>query len=128
MLNYENRKHAGNSEKYHTGEACIEKGCTKPAGTFWSPLWCFDHNVERMNRVTAGLNDAVKRAEIAELVDKQTASLRNWAYESSKTIKALVLAAGGKVVIQNSDKDREISSESVQYGKETTTFNYHPLS
>lgn len=96
MMNYENPEHDGNSPKWHTGKACVEKGCKKPAGTWWSPAWCFDHNVERMKRVSAGLDDAVKRAEIAALIDKETASLRNWAFEMSRTIKAMVLASGGK--------------------------------
>lgn len=124
MLNYENRKHEGNSAKYHTGKTCAEKGCEKPAGTFWGPLWCFDHNVERMRRITSALDDAVKRAEIAELVDKQTASLRDWAYEMSKTIRAMVLASGGELTIKNADKNRSVASESVSYGKETTTYRY----
>lgn len=128
MMNYENPDHDGNSPKWHTGKPCVEKGCKKPAGTWWSPAWCFDHNVERMKRISAGLDDAVKRAEIAALIDKETASLRNWAFEMSRTIKAMVMASGGKLVIKNADKDREIVSESIQYGKDTTTYNYHARS
>lgn len=124
MMNYENPDHNGNSPKWHTGKSCVEKGCKKPAGTWWSPAWCLDHNVERMKRVSAGLDDAVKRAEIAALIDKETASLRNWAFEMSKTMKAMILANGGLMIIKNADKDREITSESVQYGKETTTYQY----
>lgn len=131
MLNYQNPRHEGNSAQYHTGKACIEKGCSNPAGTFWSPLWCFDHNVKRMTRITVNLDDAVRRAEVADLVDKQVASIRSWAYESQKTIRAMVLAAGGELTIKNSDRDIEGSSESVSYGKETTTYRYyapHPRS
>lgn len=47
----------GNSEKYHTGKPCIEKGCENPAGTWWSPYWCFKHNVERLDRVSGQLED-----------------------------------------------------------------------
>jgi hypothetical protein len=126
MMNYEDPDHDGNSSKWHTGKQCVEKGCRKPAGTWWSPVWCFDHNVERMKRVTAAMDDAAKRAEIAALIDKETASLRNWAFEMSRTIKAMVLASGGTLVIKNADKDRKITSESVQYGKDTTTYNYQP--
>lgn len=56
MENFENPNYRGNSAEYHTGKRCIESGCEKPAGTAWSPLWCFDHNVERMKRVSASLN------------------------------------------------------------------------
>lgn len=126
MMNYENPDHDGNSSKWRTGKQCVEKGCKKPAGTWWSPHWCFEHNVERMKRVSAGLNDAVERAKLAEMVDKQTAELRAWAYESCKTIKAMVLASGGTLTIQRDDLSREISSESVSYGDATITYRYHP--
>lgn len=50
MAGYDDIKHEGNSEKYHTGKLCIE-GCGRPAGTAWSPHWCFECNVERINRI-----------------------------------------------------------------------------
>jgi len=50
MAGYDDPKHEGNSEKYHTGKKCIE-GCGKPAGTLWSPHWCFECNVKRINRI-----------------------------------------------------------------------------
>lgn len=128
MMNYENPDHDGNSSKWHTGKRCVEKGCGKPAGTWWSPLWCFEHNVDRMRRISANLEDAAKRAELTALVDKQTAELRSWAYGMSKTIQAMVLASGGSLTIRNADKNREILSESVQCGEETTTYHYHPRS
>ncbi len=48
MENFENPDHPGNGPMHHTGEPCIREGCDKPAGTAWSPYWCFEHNVERM--------------------------------------------------------------------------------
>lgn len=42
-----------NGPRYHTGKSCIERGCSEPAGTWWSKLWCFKHNVERMRRISA---------------------------------------------------------------------------
>lgn len=57
MFPYEDPNHEGNSDKHHTGKECIEPGCSKPAGTWWSPLWCFEHNVERMNRIDRSLKD-----------------------------------------------------------------------
>lgn len=127
-MNYENPDHDGNSPKWHTGKPCVEKGCGKPAGTWWSPLWCFDHNTERMRRVSAGLEDAIKRAEFAALVEKETASLRRWAYEQTKVVKAMVYAAGGTITIKNSDLERESVYENVERGKDTTTYRYQPRS
>ena len=40
-----------NGSNYHTGKLCIERGCNEPAGTWWSPLWCFQHNVARMDGI-----------------------------------------------------------------------------
>jgi hypothetical protein len=54
MKNFENPAYSGNSAKWHTGKKCIEAGCPNPAGTAWSPYWCFDHNVERIKRIDAG--------------------------------------------------------------------------
>lgn len=125
MMNYENPEHDGNSAKWHTGKQCVEKGCKRPAGTWWSPLWCFDHNVKRMRKVSDGLDDAVKRAEIAALIDKETASLRNWAAEMSRTMKAMILASGGKITIKKADRDRQTSGESTQYGEETITYQIY---
>jgi len=50
----------GNSAKYHTGKPCIEKGCSRPAGTAWSPYWCKECNVVRMDRISRQLNDLCK--------------------------------------------------------------------
>lgn len=54
-MNYRDPSDPGNSPKYHTGKKCIE--CGAPAGTAWSPLWCFVHNVKRMDRIDKSLND-----------------------------------------------------------------------
>jgi hypothetical protein len=44
-----------NSAAHHSGKTCVERGCTKPAGTHWSPFWCFEHNVERLDRISVNL-------------------------------------------------------------------------
>lgn len=69
---FEDPNHDGNSAKYHTDEPCIVKGCDKPAGTWWSKLWCFEHNVERMKRIDRNLTEIaadygikIKRARAA---------------------------------------------------------------
>jgi len=126
MLPFEDPKHEGNSGKYHTGEPCIEKGCKKPAGTWWSPLWCHQHNVARLKRISASLEDAAARAALHAKIDEATKSLRQWAYDSSKTIKAMVLASGGSITIKNADRDRVTSGESTNYGDETTTYRVYP--
>lgn len=60
---YEDPNHEGNSPAHHTGKPCIERGCDKPAGTAWSHLWCMEHNVERMNRITRNLEEIGRRYE-----------------------------------------------------------------
>ena len=47
------KSHVKNSKIYHTGKECIEKDCHKPAGTYWSHLWCVDCNIARMRRIDA---------------------------------------------------------------------------
>lgn len=38
-----------------SGRVCIEAGCDKAAGTLWGPLWCPDHDAERLDRISASL-------------------------------------------------------------------------
>jgi len=57
---YNDPNHKGNSEKYHTGKKCIEDGCDKPAGTAWSPYWCFAHNVERIDGITKNIGEMLE--------------------------------------------------------------------
>ena len=38
---------------------CVEKGCREPAGTPWGPLWCADHDDERINRISRNLRGIV---------------------------------------------------------------------
>jgi hypothetical protein len=49
-----------NSSIYHTGQPCLEKGCTKPAGTGWSPFWCQACNAARMKRISQNLEEMLK--------------------------------------------------------------------
>lgn len=53
---YEDPNHEGNSPQYHTGKKCIE-GCGRPAGTAWSPHWCFECNVKRIKRISKQFED-----------------------------------------------------------------------
>ena len=48
---FEDPNDDGNSPRFHTGGPCIEEGCDKPAGTAWSPYWCFECNVARMKKI-----------------------------------------------------------------------------
>ncbi len=50
---YKDPNNSGNSAKYRTGKKCIEEGCENLAGTYWGPYWCFQHNVERIDRINA---------------------------------------------------------------------------
>lgn len=40
-----------------SGRQCIEPGCTESAGTWWTHLWCPGHDQERLDRITAQLED-----------------------------------------------------------------------
>jgi hypothetical protein len=57
MPGYNDPNDPGNSAAFHTGKICIEPGCDKPAGTAWSPYWCFEHNVKRIDRISKSLKD-----------------------------------------------------------------------
>lgn len=58
MKAYEDPSNPANGPEHHTGKACVEKGCTSPAGNAWSALWCQAHNAQRMGRIDANLNGA----------------------------------------------------------------------
>lgn len=97
MIAYQDPAHEGNSAKYYTGKYCITKGCKAPAGTKWSPLWCFEHNVARMDRISSQLEDFVERAKFSALVDK---ACEDWHHTVGKLLderNAILRAAGGKV-------------------------------
>jgi hypothetical protein len=51
---FEDPEHPGNGAQYQTGKPCIEE-CGRPAGTWWSPFWCFECNVARIRRISAKL-------------------------------------------------------------------------
>ena len=76
LLAFEDPGHEGNSAAYHTGEPCHTKDCDNPAGTWWSPHWCFEHNVERIKRITSSLDDIVLERRLLKMVDEETKSLR----------------------------------------------------
>lgn len=39
-----------------SGRRCYEQPCDEPAGTWWGPYWCPTHDVERLDRISAGLS------------------------------------------------------------------------
>ena len=45
-----------------SGRTCIED-CDQPAGTWWGPHWCPDHDVERIDRISASLAALTRRTE-----------------------------------------------------------------
>jgi len=59
---FKDPNHEGNSSRYHTGKPCIEIGCNDPAGTAWSPYWCFKHNLERIDRITQAFTNCFTEA------------------------------------------------------------------
>ena len=46
-----------------SGVLCVEAGCDEPAGTLWTDLWCPEHDMERLDRVTAGLQSAMAQLD-----------------------------------------------------------------
>lgn len=61
MERYEDPSDPLNAATFHTGKACIEKGCSRPAGTHWSRFWCQPCNARRMSRIGGFLQEEVKR-------------------------------------------------------------------
>lgn len=41
-----------------SGRACIE--CARPAGTPWGPYFCPEHDVERLDRISASLEEIAR--------------------------------------------------------------------
>lgn len=62
-MSYNNPNHYGNGPYYHTGKACIEPDCKRPAGTMWSPYWCFECNVERIDRISKNLEEIAEATQ-----------------------------------------------------------------
>ena len=54
---YEDPKDGGNAERWHTGRECALEGCSRPAGTAWSPFWCFEHSRDRVERIRRELGE-----------------------------------------------------------------------
>lgn len=113
LLAFENPDHVGNSSQFYSGRPCRAKGCGNPAGTMWSPLWCFTHNVERMNRITAGLTDATRRTEVAAVIDQSVGEIRDWAHKNACVARAMVVAAGGSFTFHKSDLTREMTTSKI---------------
>lgn len=63
MEPYRDKDHPGNGDSYKTGKPCITPGCNNPAGTAWSPYWCVECNIKRMDRISKSLTGLAKRAK-----------------------------------------------------------------
>lgn len=97
MLAYQDPNHEGNSAKYHSGERCRGKDCKEPAGTWWGEHWCFKHNVERMDKISATLETMAEKAKLSEMVDKAVENWRRTVNSLLRERNAILRAAGGKV-------------------------------
>jgi hypothetical protein len=73
---FEDPNHEGNGATYHSGKRCHTKGCKAPAGTWWSPHWCFEHNVARIRGIDASLNSIIQSNKLRNMVDDETRTLR----------------------------------------------------
>lgn len=107
MLPYQDPAHEGNSATYQTGKPCVKKGCKAPAGTWWSPHWCFEHNVERMDRISSNLNDIIEKAKFAAMVDKATMDWQRTCTKLLNERNAILRAAGGKLTATREQHERE---------------------
>jgi hypothetical protein len=38
-----------------SGRTCLTDNCEQAAGTHWGPLWCPEHDKERLDRISAQL-------------------------------------------------------------------------
>lgn len=54
---WEDPGHPHNSSLHHTGEQCIADNCYEPAGTWWSPYWCFFCNRERIRKININFKE-----------------------------------------------------------------------
>lgn len=45
-----------------SGRTCIEDGCDQVAGTLWGPMWCPDHDRERLDRIGASMESLLGEA------------------------------------------------------------------
>lgn len=61
MERYQDPNDPLNGASYHTGKQCVERGCTRPAGTHWSKFWCQPCNAARMARIGGVLRHEVAR-------------------------------------------------------------------
>ena len=118
MLPYQDPEHEGNSAKYHSGKPCHTKGCKEPAGTHWSPHWCFRHNVERIDNISSTLETMVEKAKLAELVDKAVADWRRTCGNLIAENRALIRAAGGRVTVTKQQLEAPESHSGCQYHKD----------
>ena len=109
--------HRGNSPEYHSGKPCRVKGCKAPAGTWWGPHWCQEHNAERLERIGANLNDMARKAELRAAVEKETADLRALLSKALAEVRALVVAAGGNITVLPEHRSAKVLAESVHTPK-----------
>jgi hypothetical protein len=66
MKEYRDVNHPGNSPGFQTGKKCVEIGCNNPAGTAWSPYWCFECNVKRLDKISNQFENLVAKPDRAE--------------------------------------------------------------
>lgn len=43
-----------------SGRTCVEDGCERQAGTWWGPLWCPEHDKERLDRISISLEELAR--------------------------------------------------------------------
>lgn len=54
------RRPHGHTCQQSSGRTCIERGCDEVAGTLWGPLWCPEHDAERLDNVSRGMESLLR--------------------------------------------------------------------
>lgn len=96
MEAFEDPTDVGNSPKYHTGKPCIEPGCGRPAGTAWSPYWCFECNVKRIKRIDHQLEMLIRQLEEKRKGDQPMGTESNLKTDVYDSIFAQIVRIGFK--------------------------------
>ena len=50
-----------------SGRVCIESPCPEPAGTFWGPYWCPDHDQARLDGISKGFDEIASAFRISPI-------------------------------------------------------------
>ena len=102
MEEYEDPDNESNSPKYHTGQECIEDGCTNPAGTAWSPHFCFECNSKRFKKIDAGFDKLLKKFKEKVIMGETKTSVL-WCLEKGVRVPRMIQPLETKIEMFDPD-------------------------